>query len=173
MNKSKPVIGISSCLLGNNVRYDGKNKRNGHIINNLSEHLEFIAICPETGIGLSVPREPIQLVGNLMHARAVGVENKNIDVTEPLITYAEKIANTYPEIGGFVFKSRSPSCGIRDTPVVDSTNEQIAYRGGLFTQRLIQLKPHLPVEDETRLLDKATLTTFINDVIAYAKKNPL
>lgn len=164
----KPRVGISSCLLGNKVRYDGKHQRNDIIIEVLADHIELIAICPETGIGLPVPRPPIHLVRFKSEIHAIGVEDNNLDVTNELITYSNTIFQQYQDLSGFIFKSRSPSCGVHDTPIVNSSNEQIDTGAGLFAHTLIQLNPTLPIEDETRLQDKESLNVFLKRVLSFA-----
>lgn len=163
----KPVVGISSCLLGNNVRYDGTNKHNEHILNSLSHHVELIAICPETGIGLGIPRPPIQLVSYSTEIRGQGVKDKNIDVTEDLVNYSKTILHEHRNLSGFIFKSRSPSCGVHDTPIHTVSGETIKTGAGLFAFTLLQLNPTLPVADEMGLQDEKILKRFLVRVIRY------
>jgi len=169
-NKSKPLVGVSSCLLGNKVRYDGQEKTNQLIVETMSQYLEFVAICPEVGIGLGVPRAPIQLVGETEHLRVVGVEDPAMDVTDQLIAYAKTIIQDHPNLSGFIFKSRSPSCAVNDAPLFNTTGKQINTSGGLFASTIIQLKPELPVEDEARLEDNISLNAFLHRVMHYANQ---
>ena len=169
-SKSKPLVGISSCLYGHKVRYDGKDQRNDVIINALKEHVELVPICPETGIGMGVPRPPIQLIKTGNDIRAIGVEDKNIDATDALIDYARKVLQENTALCGFIFKSRSPSCGVHDTPLFNVSGEQLGTGSGLFVQAIKALKPDLPIEDELRLQDQAMCDRFLAKIKSCHKR---
>ncbi len=165
-NKSgKPRIGISSCLLGNHVRYDGKHKHNDFIVRYLTEQVEFIAICPEVAIGLGVPRAPIQLIDKSGKPGAVFIHAPHTDVTRSLAVYAKQTLQDYPDLSGFIFKSRSPSCGLHNTPVFSSTSQQfLANSSGIFASEIMRLRPQLPVENEENLQKQTHLDSFIREV---------
>ena len=165
-DNSKPLVGVSSCLLGNKVRYDGQEKRN-QLVMTMSQYFELVAVCPEVGIGLGVPRAPIQLVGDTEHPRVLGAEDPAMDVTDQLIAYAKNIIQDHPNLSGFIFKSRSPSCGVNDAPVFNLVGEQVNTSAGLFARTIMQLKPRLPVEDEARLQDQSVLKEFLEKVSRY------
>ena len=112
--KSVPPIrlGISGCLLGQKVRYDGNHQRDSYITLTLRKYFEFVPVCPEVAIGLGVPRPPIRLVGNPAAPRAVGVADPTLDVTRKLTVYGQRMARTLDDISGYILKSRSPSCGM-------------------------------------------------------------
>ncbi len=168
----KPSIGISSCLLGNHVRYDGKNKRNDFIVYNLSKQVEFIAICPEVGIGLSVPRAPIHLIDKPDKPGAVFIHDPHIEVTQSLATYAKQTLQEHPDLSGFIFKSRSPSCGLYDAPIFSSTTSQfLKNSSGIFANEIIRLCPQLPVENEESLQKYSNLENFIRDVKVFSLLN--
>ncbi|NOX42691.1 MAG: DUF523 domain-containing protein [Gammaproteobacteria bacterium] len=175
-HRRKPRVGISSCLLGHYVRYDGKDKRNDFIVSRLSEYVEFIAICPEVGIGLGVPRAPIHLIDDPDTPEkpgAVFIHDPCIDVTQSLATYAKQIAQNYPDLSGFIFKSRSPSCGLYNTPVFSSTTTQhIKNSSGIFASEITRLLPRLPTENEENLLETNNIENFIHDVTRYHSKIP-
>lgn len=164
----KPRIGISSCLLGNHVRYDGKNKHNDFIVRYLTEQVEFIAICPEVAIGLGVPRAPIQLIDKSGKPGAVFTHAPHTDVTQSLAAYAKQTLQDYPDLSGFIFKSRSPSCGLHDAPVFSSTSNQfLANSSGIFASEIIRLCPQLPVENEENLQKQTHLDGFIREVKCF------
>ena len=113
----KIPIGISSCLLGNEVRHNGGHKRDSYITGTLAEYFEFTAFCPEVGIGLGVPRPTIRLVDDGSEIRVVGVKDSNLDVTDKLRDYTQDQFGQIRELYGFIFKRASPSCGMERVKV--------------------------------------------------------
>ncbi len=105
-------LGISACLLGNEVRYIGGHKQSNLCSRVLSEHFEFIPVCAELAIGLGTPREPIRLIGDPAAPRAVGTIHREIDVTDALAAYGERMAGELQGICGYVFLQQAPSCGM-------------------------------------------------------------
>ncbi len=147
-------LGISSCLLGNNVRYDGGNKLNQDMLDGFDKSVEWVPVCPEVEAGLSVPREPMQLVADCSRTRLIAIETKK-DLSEVLARWAEaRLKRMEREgISGFVFKARSPSCGVYDAELFAASGESIGVRPGLFAEAVMRRFPSLPVEDEERLRD--------------------
>lgn len=162
-------LGVSSCLLGNRVRYDGSHKCDPLIVEVLSELFDLVPICPEVGIGMGVPRPPIRLQGHPTEPRAVGVDNPELDVTMELRDYTKEIAPQLRGISGYVFKSRSPSCGIGDAQVHDPSGEPYAFGVGIFAQALMSCFPMLPVTDEACLGKRETRADFIDRVFSYQR----
>ena len=105
-------VGISSCLLGFEVRFDKGHKRDSYINGTLSEYFELVPVCPEVAIGLGTPREPIRLVGDADRPRAVGVKTGGLDVTEALEAYGLEMGRELNDISGYILKRASPSCGM-------------------------------------------------------------
>lgn len=167
-SKPKPRVGISACLLGEPVRYDGGDKRDACIIDSLSDCFEWVPVCPEVGAGLGVPRSPVQLVALSDRLRALGVADRSLDVTPALEAFSHSWLEQFSDLSGFILKSRSPSCGLHDTPHFDAQRETQALGGGLFTRLLLQRHPRLPVEDELGLHDPQRRQHFIARVLAYA-----
>ena len=168
MSARKPPmirLGISSCLLGQRVRYDGKHKRDAYIAGILARDFEFVPVCPEVAIGLGVPRAPIELVGVASAPRALGVEDAALDVTRPLAAHGRRMARALPDISGYIFKSRSPSCGIAKVPVRGSGQRTGA--SGIYAAAFMAARPLLPVEDEDRLKDAQVRENFIQRVLVY------
>jgi len=164
-------IGISSCLLGNEVRYDGGHSRSDCIIDNMGDSFEYIAFCPEVAIGMSIPRQPINLVSIDGVIRVRGVSDSNQDVTDDLTNYAVSITDQLNMMCGYIFKSRSPSCGLVDVNVYDEhTSQIIDTSAGQFAKIIRQQQPYFPVEDEVRLADKELREDFIHRVMVYAQK---
>ena len=104
-------MGISSCLLGEEVRFDGGHKRDRFIVGTLSQFFRFVPVCPEVAIGLGTPREPIRLVSVGDDVRVRGVRTPDLDVTQPLRDYGREMADRLRDISGYILKRGSPSCG--------------------------------------------------------------
>jgi len=165
----KISIGVSACLLGEEVRFDGGHKRNHNIIHLLSEHFNFVSYCPEVAIGMSIPREPMRLVDDHGEIRVVGIRNPDHDFTEQLKGYGTDMAGSLSALCGFVFKKNSPSCGMERVKVF-AENGMPERRGtGIFAAEIIRRNPLLPVEEEDRLDDLVLRDNFINRVYAYAR----
>ncbi|MDZ7842588.1 MAG: DUF523 and DUF1722 domain-containing protein [Gammaproteobacteria bacterium] len=169
---SAPVIrvGISSCLLGQEVRFDGGHKRDAFINRVLSEHFEFVPYCPEVAIGLGVPRDPIRLERRDGDIRVVGVRQPGLDVTQPLGDYGREVARADPGISGYILKSKSPTCGMERVKVYDAASGIPAADGvGEFARSLMEQWPELPVEEEGRLNDPVLRENFIERVFTYRR----
>jgi uncharacterized protein YbbK (DUF523 family) len=169
--QEKPLVAISSCLLGEKVRYDGNDSFSPAVVINLERELRLVSLCPEVAIGLGIPRSPIQLISQSDQIRVVGVEDGSQDFTEPLKNYAADIVDKY-NLSGYVFKSRSPSCGLRSTPVydlVEPSRPDPLLTSGIVAAAIIHMLPGLPVEDELSLQDFNVQRDFIVKVKRYQK----
>lgn len=157
------TLGISSCLLGDEVRYDGGHKRNSYIEQTLGEYFQFQRFCPEMAIGMGVPRDPIRLQKIDGIIRAVGIKDPSLDVTERLRECADAQRDWQSEIYGYIFKKDSPSCGMERVKVYSS---QIPVKEGvgIFARRVMQNFPTLPIEEEGRLGDPVLRENFIQRV---------
>lgn len=166
----KPVkIGVSACLLGRKVRFDGGHKRSRFITDSLERHFELLAYCPEVAIGMGTPRQPIRLVGDSQNPQAVGVTTSELNVSQPLRAYGRKVGAEIGELCGFIVKKDSPSCGMERVKVYN--DKGIAERSGtgLFAREVMSAHPLLPVEDEGRLNDAQLRDNFITRVYVYAR----
>lgn len=169
IKQSALVIGISSCLLGNKVRYDGDHCRHDEIIRYLDKKFTLMPFCPEVAIGLGVPRPPIQLIQSNGEIRVKAVIDPSQDLTRALTNYAHSLSEQFETISGYIFKSRSPSCGIGDVKVYDTSGELIMHSYGQFAKIIMQKYPDLPISDETRLSDSASIKEFLSQVKNYSK----
>ena len=167
LKQDKIQIGVSSCLLGEEVRYNGGHKRSRLITDVLSEYFQYVPLCPELAIGLGVPRPPIRLVGSIETPRAVSPDDPSIDATEDLLEYGREIGRTYTFISGFILKAKSPSCGMERVKVYDQNGVPSANGRGLFAQTLIETQPLLPCEEEGRLNDSGLRNSFLERVFAF------
>ncbi len=163
-------VGVSSCLLGNSVRYDGEHSYDACINESMSDLFELVVFCPEVAIGLGIPRPPINLVSVNGVLRVRGVVDTSHDVTDELIDYAKQITGQLNELNGYIFKSRSPSCGTANVNVYDGDTKQVVNTSaGLFAKIIMQNFSQLPIADEIMLQDKKLRMEFINNVKNYAQ----
>ncbi|MBT3048031.1 MAG: DUF523 and DUF1722 domain-containing protein [Candidatus Thiodiazotropha sp. (ex Clathrolucina costata)] len=167
----QPIIGISACLLGHNVRYDGGHKRDSFITETLGREVEFLPVCPEAAIGLGVPRPMIHLVGNPLQPRLVGVQDPTMDVTRRMEAYAADQARQLNGISGYILKKNSPSCGMERVKVyaAESGGHCVRKGTGAFARVLMAQRPLLPVEEEGRLNDAVLRENFVNRVYVYRR----
>ncbi len=161
-------MGISSCLLGNEVRHDGGHKRNTYVMSALSEYFSFRPFCPEMAIGLGVPRPTIRLSKLAdQKIRLVGTKNPDLDVTDDMNSWSENAMNGVNDLSGFILKSNSPSCGMERVRVYDKNGMPSRDGVGLFARVLMEKNPALPVEEEGRLNDPVLRENFIERVFVY------
>lgn len=162
-------VGVSQCLLGERVRYDGGHKHNHFLTDQLGKYVTFLPVCPEVAIGLGVPRKPIRLVVDEDgRERIRGIENPHLDVTDALAQEAERVVQTMPHICGYIFMQNSPSCGVFGLKRYGSNGHPVDARGrGAFAKRLIELMPLLPVEESGRLCDAGLRENFVTRIFAY------
>lgn len=160
-------VGVSSCLLGEKVRYDGGHKLNRHITDTLGPLVELVPICPEVGCGLTVPREPMRLEGDPVAPRLVTI-NSRVDLTGKMAGFCRDRARELEREGlcGFIFKKNSPSCGLFDVRIHNQGRSPENGRG-LFAEALTRCFPHLPVEEDERLASAEIREEFIRRVLAY------
>lgn len=159
-------IGISSCLLGEQVRFDGNHKHDHYLSGTLGQAFEFVPVCPEVGIGMGVPRPTIHLVGPPEAARLLGVKVAELDVTDKMIAYGQRMAHKLADLSGYIFKSKSPSCGMERVKLYDGkggTKQGV----GLYAREIMRTHPLLPVEEEGRLGDPLLRDNFLERVFTY------
>jgi uncharacterized protein YbgA (DUF1722 family)/uncharacterized protein YbbK (DUF523 family) len=164
----KIKIGVSSCLLGNKVRYDGGRQQDRLITDTLGQFFEFVPVCPEVECGLSVPREAMRLVGDPRNPRLV-TRQTAIDLTEKMQTWTER---RLPELEtekllGFIFKSKSPSSGMERVTVYAQDGTARKSGVGMFARAFMDHFPLLPVEEDGRLHDIRWRENFIQRIFSY------
>ena len=154
-------VGISRCLLGHNVRYNGESKLDELVTGELAEVFDWYPVCPEVEAGFPIPRPATKLVGAPEAPRFVTIENGE-DNTEKLAAWIEKKISSLRSEGlcGFVFKARSPSCAFDDTELHSGSG--ISKSPGLFALAFMQAFPGVPVIDEVRLRDKEAFASFLS-----------
>lgn len=148
--RGKPLVLVSSCLLGNKVRYDGQAKRSAGLINHLLPYVQALAVCPEAMAGMGIPRPPVQLVvGSDGQIEATGRDDPTRNVTARLQQMARIHHRAHPLLAGALLQSRSPSCGVTSTPHFDAAGTQLYTGPGLFARTLLAERPWLPTLEDT------------------------
>lgn len=167
---NKITIGISSCLLGNEVRFDGGHKHDRYITETLGEYLNFVPVCPEVECGLPTPREAMRLVGDSNAPRLV-TSKTGIDHTDRMLSWARKkvVELEKENLCGFIFKNRSPSSGMERVKVYDPNNVPKSIGVGLFARTFKEHFPLLPTEEEGRLHDPLLRENFIEQIFVYQR----
>ena len=168
--EDKIRIGISACLVGQPVRFDGSHKHDHYLTNTLSEYLDFVPVCPEVESGFSVPRETLRLVGDPEAPRLV-TSRTNIDHTDRMLSWAEKRVRELEaeNLCGFIFKSDSPSSGLMRVKVYNPKGMAEKKGVGLFARTFTRHFPMLPVEEEGRLNDPVLRETFIEQIFTLKR----
>ena len=163
-------IGVSACLLGQNVRYDGGHQRDRYITDTLGRWFEWVPVCPEVEYGLPIPREAMRLVGNPETPRLVTIRTR-IDHTDEMLSWADKRleALAAEDLCGFIFKSRSPSSGMAAVKVYPETGMAVKKGVGIFAGAFMRRFPLLPVEEDGRLNDPVLRENFIERIFVYRR----
>lgn len=161
-------IGISSCLLGNKVRYDGTHKLDSYLKETFGKFIEFLSVCPEVECGLSIPREPLQLVKINDDVRLITINSK-MDLTDKMNMWIDKKLKILEKLGlsGFIFKSRSPSCGLFRVKFYSSEGDVITTDSGIFAKAFIKHFPLMPVEEDEKLYIPENRENFIERAFVY------
>ena len=158
-------IGVSSCLLGEPVRYDGQHKHNHFITDTLGPYLEYVAVCPEVECGMGVPRETLRLVGDPAKPRLMTTRT-GVDHTDSMQAWAAgRVVELEREgLHGYIFKSRSPSSGMEKVKVYNGRGGLAGRAPGMFGKVFMEHFPTLPCEDDGRLNDPGLRENFIERV---------
>jgi len=163
-------LGISACLLGQNVRYDGGHQHDRFLTDTLGRHVTYVPVCPEVECGLSVPREAMRLMGTADSPRLVTINTKK-DFTEQMMTWARKRVQELEDAGlcGFIFKSKSPSSGMQRVKVYSEGGIPAHNGVGMFARAFMEHFPLLPCEEEGRLHDPGLRENFIERIFVYRR----
>lgn len=170
----RPKLGISSCLLGYEVRFDSGHKAHKYIKNTLSLCFDFVPVCPEVSIGMSIPRPPIRLVereqGDTKQIHLLDSKDYSLDYTTQMQDFSEAYtASSIDELSGYILKKSSPSCGMARVKVYNEKtgHPRMEPSSGLFAEALMRNHPELPVEEEGRLNDLDLRENFLMRVYVY------
>lgn len=168
IDDKKPRLGISACLLGQKVRYDGEHKRDVYLTEVFGKFVDWIPICPEIEVGMGVPRETVHLVGELNNPSMIAAKSGE-DWTDAMNRFAAKRSRALvkEKLSGYVFKKDSPSCGLERVKLYSNKGVPTRQGRGLFAAAIVKESPLLPVEEEGRLNDLGLRENFIERVFAY------
>jgi uncharacterized protein YbgA (DUF1722 family)/uncharacterized protein YbbK (DUF523 family) len=163
-------LGISTCLLGEPVRYDGGHKRDRFITDTLGQYVEFVPVCPETECGLGVPRESMRLEGDPVSPRLI-TRRTRVDHTDRMVAWGEKRLKELEkeDLCGFIFKSDSPSSGMERVRVYSDKGMPERKGVGIFARMFMERFPLLPVEEEGRLHDLKLRENFVESIFALKR----
>lgn len=166
--ESKIPVGVSQCLLGENVRYNGGHKLSKLLTKKLSKYFDYHPVCPEVAIGLGIPRAPIRLVATDAGVRARGTVDDSLDVTDALEQYGTERGRAMQHLAGYVFMQSSPSCGVFRVKTYMANGYPSAEGSpGLYAKRFREQQPLLPVEEAGRLNDDGICENFVTRVMVY------
>ena len=163
-------LGISSCLLGEKVRFDGSHKLDRFLTETLGRYVEYVPVCPEVEVGLPTPRETLRLIGSEESPRLV-FSKSGEDITEQMTAWAKKrvVELEKENLSGFIFKSKSPSSGMERVRLYDRNGVPRKTGVGLFAKTFMEHFPLLPVEEEGRLHDPKLRENFIETIFALRR----
>ena len=164
-------VGISTCLLGEKVRYDGKHKRADDIINAFAPYVDWVSLCPEVGSGMSIPRETIRLVGD-KHSQQLITSYTCINHTKAMNDWIENQIQLLEKehLSAYILKSGSPSCGLSQIKIYDEHAKVVDRGQGLFAQALTKRWPQLPVAEEIELQSPEKRGIFLQRMRSYSRK---
>ena len=167
---SQIKIGISSCLLGQNVRYDGGHSLDRFLSDTLGQFVEYVPVCLEVETGFSVPRETMHLTGDPENPRLVTTKT-NIDHTDRMVRWAKKRLKSLEDeqLCGFIFKSKSPSSGMERVKVYNEKGMPVKKGVGIFARAFIDYFPLIPVEEDGRLHDPLLRENFIERIFSHKR----
>ena len=170
----KPRLGISACLLGEEVRFDGGHKRDRFLTDVLGAHVEWVRVCPEVEVGMGTPRETLRLVRDGGRLR-MQTARTGVDHSDAMEKWSRRRADALAgeSLSGYVLKKDSPSCGMERVKVFEGTGAPSRTGRGLFAAALLRRLPTLPVEEEGRLTDPALRENFVERVFAYRRLQDL
>src|SRR5574340_1108440 len=170
MTASSIRLGISRCLLGAEVRFDGGHKEYRFLAEVLGSYVEWLPVCPEVEAGLGTPREPMRLVGDPRRPRLLTIKSGK-DHTGALTSMAKhRVAELKKlDLSGFVFKTNSPSCGVERVHIYDKHGMSGQIGTGIFAKAFVEQFPLIPVEEEGRLSEPGLRENFVERVFCYRR----
>ena len=168
--KNRIKIGISQCLLGENVRWNGGHARSRFITDTLSNYVDFVPVCPEVEAGFPIPRETFRLVGNPENPRLLTSRSK-VDHTEKMVQWASQRVKKLEkeDLCGFIFKKDSPNSGLYRVKVYNDKGMPVKKGVGLFARAFTERFPRIPVEEEGRLNDPNLRENFIERIFTLKR----
>ena len=172
MTVDKIKIGVSGCLLGQEVRFNGQHKFHWYINEILGKYFEYVSMCPEVEIGMGIPRKTVRLVGDLKNPEMIEPKS-GTNWTSKMNDYSRKKIARLGDLSGFLFKKGSPSCGVFRAKVYQKNGIPLANGRGLFADYFCKRWPLIPVEEEGRLNDSKLRENFLERVFGYHRLKTL
>lgn len=167
----QPNVGISACLMGENVRYDGGNKAHKIIQEEVAPWVNLQQFCPEVAANMGVPRPPVNLFNIDGEISALGVEDSTLDVTQSLSEASLKAVKAWGNrLSAYIVKARSPSCGSGTTPIYNRHQEVTSMGDGVFAAALKKANRKLIIVDESFFVSRETAQAFINSCYITSQK---
>jgi uncharacterized protein YbbK (DUF523 family)/uncharacterized protein YbgA (DUF1722 family) len=167
--RKKPLVGISGCLLGEEIRYDGQHKMHPHAVHDLSHTFDYISFCPEVSMGLGIPRPPIKLVMKKGSVHLVDAEKTALDHTALAKETFQEMAPHFDHVSGFIFTHASPSCGYLPLQIYESKTGRSLDKGpGLWASYIQNTYPLIPKIDSVHLHNDHLRKTFTSQVLCYS-----
>ncbi len=173
--ENKIKIGVSSCLIGEKVRWNGDHKQNYYVREVLAKYFEYVSVCPEMEVGMGVPRETVALYGNLQNPRMISKKTQ-ADWTKTMKHYSKNRISSlaHDQLCGYIFKSKSPSCGLGRVPIyAEFGSNKVRHGAGMFSKEFTNKYPLIPTEDEGRLNDPNIRENFIVKVFCFSRLQTL
>jgi uncharacterized protein YbgA (DUF1722 family)/uncharacterized protein YbbK (DUF523 family) len=164
-DRNIPYIGISSCLLGQEVRFDGGHKRSSFCTDSLQDYVHYVAVCPEMGIGLGTPRPTIRL--ELSNEKIIAKCRDGRNLTSQLEAFSHLTAQKLEHLSGYIFCAKSPTCGMERVKIYRENGYSLSDGIGIYAHYIMQMYPALPVEENGRLNDAQLRENFITRLYAY------
>ena len=164
---TRPMIGISACLLGQPVRFNGGHKKDNWVTDTLASVADFTAYCPEVGIGLPTPRPTLRLIAKDSEIRAVDSDTQSKDYTAPLQAYFDQHSAAIGQLDGYILMQGSPSCGMERVKLYGDRAMPEKIASGVFAERLQQAFPNMPIEEAGRLNDAPIAESFLTRLYVY------
>ncbi len=170
MPANKIRLGVSACLLGEPVRYDGSHKHDRYLTDILGAYVEFVPVCPEVECGMGIPRESMHLEGDPENPRLISTRTRR-DLTDQMVRWAQKRLEELKgeNLCGFVFKSNSPSSGMERVKIFDAKGMPRKIGVGIFAGLFMKTFPRLPVEEEGRLHDAVLRENFVERIFHFKR----
>lgn len=166
---NKLVLGVSSCLMGQEVRHDGGHRKNKYVVNELSRYFDYTSFCPEMASGMGTPRPSIRLFKKSGEIRLVGGKSNENDFTDSVEAVSLRYTEQLKGISGYILKKDSPSCGLHRVRIWNESGQPEKKGTGVFARVLQEQCPNLPIEEEGRLMDPVLRENFIERVYIYSR----
>ena len=161
-------VGVSACVMGDKVRFDGGHKQSNYVVKYLADVFQMVPVCPEVGIGMSVPRPAIRVVEIDGQPRLTDSKDVTIDYTQKLAEFYQAKSPQIAQLDGYILCAKSPTCGVERIKVYSESGDLQHRKGqGLFSAHIQREYPNLPVEEDGRLNDAGLRESFVTKVYVH------